>query len=475
MRKGSPILAALAAAVLPGVAWSQSQPDRTLPASQPAAYKTQMIYFGRSGKAVTVELAPTRAPMDRAALLAFGRAWAEATAIRKQGLVPEADFKVPSVRVPTVFTIAHPDWPNRIMGELVAYPDRDIEWNKGVVLRSCGAPGWFDQWAAAAGLPVKPVRLADLPDVAAGGVRADGNSLLIVGEAAAGNDLRDAVKIAKDKGLNVLVLDANWFGEAGKAVSVTPSQMLGGLSEIARQHWAQPLKFASRRRPWGGIVNRWALIADGNGLPLVEAISAVSAAGRAWTYAKEGQPDTSQPVALNCLPWQEQLGRREQADEMMLAVLRASAGQPKWLLPDVSPTVLWLEDGPPDANERPVLASLPLHYGDRADNERRVLILDLRGRRKLVEGFRDQQSALEDQFDNSRGRMTLLILGDDKMLDEWKWLKLDRVKKTIHRPEVVWLSDDELPPSKENQVRLMLKLTELGVPIAPPGEEEKKK
>jgi hypothetical protein len=61
------------------------------------------------------------------------------------------------------------------------------------------------------------------------------------------------------------------------------------------------------------------------------------------------------------------------------------------------------------------------------------------------------------------------------MLDEWEWPKLDLAKETIHRPEVVWLSDDELPPSKDSQVRLMVKLTELGVPLAPPGEEEKKK
>ena len=68
----------------------------------------------------------------------------------------------------------------------------------------------------------------------------------------------------------------------------------------------------------------------------------------------------------------------------------------------------------------------------------------------------------------------LLILGDGKMLDEWKWLKLNRANKTIHRQGVVWMSDTELPPSKGSQIRLMLKLTELGVPLFPPGQEEKK-
>ena len=70
---------------------------------------------------------------------------------------------------------------------------------------------------------------------------------------------------------------------------------------------------------------------------------------------------------------------------------------------------------------------------------------------------------------------SLLILGDDKMLDEWEWLKLDRAKKQIGAAGVQWLPDDELPPSKENQIRLMLTLTELGVPLAPPDQEEERK
>ena len=61
------------------------------------------------------------------------------------------------------------------------------------------------------------------------------------------------------------------------------------------------------------------------------------------------------------------------------------------------------------------------------------------------------------------------------MLDEWEWLKLDRAKKQIGAAGVQWLPDDELPPSKENQIRLMLTLTELGVPLAPPDQEEERK
>ena len=67
----------------------------------------------------------------------------------------------------------------------------------------------------------------------------------------------------------------------------------------------------------------------------------------------------------------------------------------------------------------------------------------------------------------------LLLLGDDPILDQWKWLKLDREKKTIGRPVVVWLQDDQ-PWKKTYEIPLMLKLTELGVPLAPPEEQEKK-
>jgi hypothetical protein len=492
MRRCPFIAAALAAAILPGAAWSASPPAQTRPAGQPAAYSTQMIYFGRSGRPVTVELAPTRAPMDRAALLAFGRTWAEAVAIRKQGLVPEADFKVPAVRVPTVFTIAHPDWPNRIMGELVAYPERDIEWDKSVVLRSCGAPRWFDQWAAATGLPVTRARLADLPDAASGGAGADGNSLLILGKAEAGSDLPDVERIAKDKGLNVLVLDANWFEETGKAASVAPSQMLGGLSEIAKQRWPEPLRFGARRRAWGGVVNRWAWMVDGNGLPLAEEIRPLTADERrlfpvptdsAGLLDRPPRPDAVARLLASYVPWQEQLGRSESADAALLALLKAAGGAPprdcQW-----SPTeVVYPERTALTPAARPVLSAVRTggfwRRKDVPDAKPEYVspinvIVDLRGTGPAdADVLQGGAKGLDP--DNRQPITRLILLGDDKVLDEWKWLGLDRAKKAIRRPGAIWLSDDELPPSKESQIRLMMRLTELGVPLAPPGKEEKRK
>jgi len=60
----------------------------------------------------------------------------------------------------------------------------------------------------------------------------------------------------------------------------------------------------------------------------------------------------------------------------------------------------------------------------------------------------------------------LVILGDDPILDAWKWLKLDRKKKKTRREgSIYWLPDDTLPSTWETQVKLMQLLTELGVMI----------
>jgi hypothetical protein len=342
----------------------------------------------------------------------------------------------------------------------VAYPDRKVEWDKNITLYSCDAPEWFRQWISATGLPVKQIS-NDLTSAKLAPADDKGKSLLILGPPAAGNDLSDVAKLAKDRKVNVLVFYADWiggvslgprwFGDVAGPVSVTPPQMLGGLAEIAKQHWAQPLKFSSHRKCWPGIANRWAWIVDGNGLPLVEQVRPPAS-----NYVEYPS------VFLSYLPWAACLGREELADVVFLKLLSASAGaELPTLLSSVG--VLFPEMDKEAAKKRPVLAAAhqPLQYVPK-----HVLVLDVRGdARPTAERLTDGES--------SEGP-PLLILGDDKMLDEWEWLKLDRVKKTINRPGVVWLSDDELPPSKDNRIRLMLKLTELGVPLMPPKQEEKR-
>ncbi|MFB3894644.1 MAG: hypothetical protein ACE15C_21800 [Phycisphaerae bacterium] len=292
----------------------------------------------------------------------------------------ESEIQVPSVRVPTVFSIRanFPDRPGPEIGVLVAYPDRDVEWDRKIELYCSGAPLWLTQWAAATGIPVKQIAHGDMASARMTPADDRGRSLLVPGLWAPCRNMSEAVKLSNDKKVNVLVLDAGWFGDASGPVEVRPSRM-GGLGEVAKQRWPKPLTFAEHRKPWPGIANRREWISAEDGLPLAE---------RIWLAEKD---DKSTPVILSYM-------------------------------------------GP-----------------------RQVTIVDLRGTTSLSE---DERQSVE----RSSGK--ILILGDDKMLEEWEWLKLDRAKKTM-RPGVIWLSDDGLPPSKDGQVRLMMKLTELGVPRRP--------
>lgn len=438
------------------------------------------ITFARSGRVVTAELEAVNFPGRTFVLRAFGRTWsapvpAQYPRSAKRGIV---EFDVPSVRVPTVFAITPADSPQPALGEFVAYPARDVEWDRKIILYSCGAPGWFCQWAAAVGLPTKQIAPADLASdgpVSAG----EKDDVLILGPATAGKDLADVAKLADGKNVNVLVLGADWLDDAGRPLNIVPTRICGGLNALARQQWPQPLKFSTHRRPWEGIANRWAWAVDENDLPVVEQL--IIAPVIDGTRADNGSSEAFHSLILSYAPWKQQLGRNESADAVLLALLLAAAQSsvPSDLQHDVVVTVWPLElrgdgshassGGRPIAasQERPVLSAIRVGpIKPTALRPSHVAILDLRGTTTLPEAERDFIEKLP-------GR--LLILGDDKMLDEWEWLKLDRVKNTIRRPDVIWLSDDELPPSRDNQVRLMLTLTGLGVPLLPPTQEENEK
>ena len=93
---------------------------------------------------------------------------------------------------------------------------------------------------------------------------------------------------------------------------------------------------------------------------------------------------------------------------------------------------------------------------------RSVTILDLRGKGTLSE---EEQELFRKTAPGRRTWGGSLILGDDLILDELAEFKFDRKKKHFGKRGVHWLPDDELPPSGDSQIRLMLKLTELGVAL----------
>ncbi len=442
-------------------------------ASEPAVAQ-ELILFARSDANVAVSFSPAKAPKKKLVLRAYGRVWGKETGRKaaKDKLVEgvEVSFIAPSVRVPTVFVITPSESPESVLGEVVVYPNRDIDWEKKIVLYAAEGPKWFADWARATGLPVTWLaRNAKLPSDLLK-LKKDQRALLILGSPMAGKDLSDMVKLWGDASVNVLVLNADWFGRTAGAVSVQPNQTLGGLAEIARQRWPQPLKFLSHRGPWPGIANRWAWVTGEDGLPLVEYV---------WPLSEK----PAHPIVLSYAQWESRLGRSETADSVLLSLLSAAANAqpPRSSYHAVSicgyhgvSITAWPADvrrkggdglTRPFEASRPVLSTILNDPPVTDMGPQKIDILDLRGTTTLSEKERESLEKMPRR---------LLILGDDKILDEWKWLKLNRAKKTIDRPEVVWLSDDEFPPSKDNQIRLMLKLTELGVPLMPPGTEEKK-
>ena len=370
-----------------------------------------------------------------------------------------AGFAAPKVRVPVVFRVGPLRDSKVIFSELVVYPDRPAHWDKDTQLAAAGIPDWFDTWSAAMGLPIKKVK--DLASLDAGNWRMpEKPGLLILGRKAAGNSPAVVQQIAAEHEINVLVLEADWFGAAAGPVAVGGGQIRGDLlARTGEQSWAATLEFRSHRRPAGGLANRWMWTADKANLPLVEKLAVVR---EPWNAARS--------VVASYLPWQEQLGRQETADATLLDLLAAGANASASVLWR-SVDVVWPKMDAQTARQRPVLSAAVSAAVARRDATRSVYVLDLRGGTRPPHGLLPVLKALEKRI----GAKTdaLLILGDDEFLNAWQWLKLDRAKKTCHRPGVVWLSDGELPPSTKTRIRLMLTLSELGVPLAAPGQEEK--
>ena len=442
-----------------------TQPD-TSAEVEPAAPRNAPVHFARSGHEIEIEQPLTfNRPIKTAVLRAFGRTWTEPFGVGGNGMVLKMKLTVPEVRVPTVFSVTWPEPPYLPFAELVAYPDRDVNWDKKLTVYSCGAPAWFDQWAAAVGLPVKKVVEGELPSAKLAPDEEDGRSLLILGASAAGRTAAEMMDRLRDKLPNAVVLNAAWMSPAGELIEVRPAGFKNALAPLAAQTWAKPLKFSDFLHPNRIICNRWALTAcvpvqvRGGTMP-VPPMEIVGALQRGpW-------------VALIGLNWPEQLGRREEADVLLLETLRATAGfrppiemvrQGELLHPD---KVIY---NPRRMAYCPALACLG--PGVDVAGASRVLILDLRSPECVTD---DQLEYFKTRVGGMTEKDRLLVLGDDPILDRWEWLKIDRTNNSLNRPGAVWLADDR-PWNETYEIPLMLKLTELGVPLVPAGQKEKQK
>jgi len=443
------------------------------------------MQFGRGGQEMRVWLHSLGWPHPvNVVLSAFGRTWSEPIPVAFSSGYPSAYIAVPKVRVPTVFSIIIDEIKKRrIVGELIAYPEQGVAWDEKIVLYSTrfSTPGWFNWWAKATGLPLKTIERVELEAVEFGQVAEDAKALLILsmGPINRRDPFHRFVKLANEKNVNILLLGdpdlayrwADFLGDAAGPAEVGGGQMQGDLLAVTgKQSWREPLQFRFCRSPCGAVMNRWAWILGKDGLPLVESVADATA-----------PPETARSVVLSYLSWEDQLGRREEADATLLAILSAAAKAEPPKIAGHPVEFIYPKKTELNAKERPVLSAVRsvepvLREDGKPDyNPPIYSILDLRGKEEIRYPDGDLSEICRRSIEDRQPVCELIILGDDKMLDEWQWLKLDRAKKQIGAAGVQWLPDDELPPSKESQIRLMLKLTELGVPLGPPQQEEERK
>jgi hypothetical protein len=170
------------------------------------------------------------------------------------------------------------------------------------------------------------------------------------------------------------------------------------------------------------------------------------------------------------LPWQRQLGRSEVADELFLRLLTETAKGANDRPPlDGRWALLYPSADEIKADRRPVLAaamkSAETGVDDAAKSRKiRGYVLDLRGKTPPADFF-EEGGAVKAIEDRIGPQSPLLILGDNPVLDSWKWLALDRRRHRTSRPDVCWLPDNSLPPSIDSQLRLMELFTEWNIPF----------
>jgi hypothetical protein len=409
------------------------------------------IRFAKSGTSLTVRIA--EAGGGAVVLRALGRNWTTPIMPREGEVAIEA----PEVRVPVTFSIVATEKPQTALGRIVVYPAAyRLAWEDLVpLLYETDSPAWLKEWLSVTGLPAVQVDEAGIlkhADRPAGGA-----GILIVGRAGAGSTSNDFIERQMRWQINVLVLEADWFGAVAREeiqLEAKPKCFQNALAELNRSAWAQGVAFPQTASPWPGIANRWVWI-EGPNTPLVEELRASS---HSWR------------VVFNYLPWQEQLGI-ESADSIFLSVLKTAArvrsrAQKGELNRDFD--LVWPPAETVTATKRPVLAACLRARESRRDDagaeqpvspsaggtrKLPLAILDLRG-----PALATSESAALPAVSFKRD---WLVLGVDAgvELPERDAAGESESAKSL----VIHLADDGLPASVNNQVRLMQVLTEQGV------------
>jgi len=389
-------------------------------------------------------------------LRALGRNWTEPITPKDRTV----QIELPTVRVPIAFSVVPSGKAGPMLARVVVYPaDYRLKWDEKISLSiESEAPGWLKEWVATTNLPVKTVKPGNDPmpaDQSAGGA-----GLFIVGRTGAGKSPQQFIERHAQWQTNVLVLDAEWFGEQANEESRLPVAkcdcFLHALADLNRYAWPQAVAFQSVTGPWPGIANRWVWI-DGPTSPLVEEVRASG---------------NSRRIVFSYLPWHQQLGI-ETADAMFMAVLQVAAlnmtGERELNRPFV---LVWPPAETVTSTARPVLAAClherqalrdagtPEHKGTLSESlagKSPLSILDLRG-----PALSPNEAAALPTVST---KQDWIVLGTDaevelpKPDDAKDSEETDGAKKT----RVIHLKDDALPSSLKGQVRLMQALTDQGV------------
>ncbi len=364
---------------------------------------------------------------------------------------------------------------------MVVYPGGWIPWNSDKQLAkyketqfvAAGVPDWLDAWFGAVGFPIE--KLAGRESLELDNWRRlEKPALLILGRETAGRGPAAVGRLAADHRASVLVIEADWLDKSrtfAANIVVTPKHARGVLADLQSQQWPSPPSFGRQAVPWPVVWNRLAWL-DGAEFPLVEEV-----------YSRQKGAESLR-IVFNYLPWQQQLGRCEMADELLLRILaetaKGTSGRAmrnrRWCL--LYPAIEKIK-----VEERPVLFSALRSVATKVGGDgTRVAapespeiggyMLDLRGGSPLPDDLFAESDIVKNVATHINQDTPLLILGDNRQLDTWEWLELDRRHHKSPRPGVCWLSDNSLPPSLESQLRVMDVLTRWGVFLENTSQEK---
>jgi hypothetical protein len=436
------------------------------------------VVFARSGQKTILRLASYHnLPGGSTTLRAYGQIWGEAATV-ENGI---AHFVAPTVRVPTVFRVV-PVSNNKIaLAELVVYPEGWIPWDtdkqlskyKETQFVAAGAPDWLNRWFSAVGFPIE--KLPGRESLERGNWRMlEKPALLILGRETAGRGPAAVGRLAIDHRANVLVIEADWLDKSKTVaanVVVAPKHARGQLADLQSQQWPSPPCFGRQAVPWPVVWNRLVWL-DGAEYPLVEEV-----------YSRQKGAEALR-IAFNYLPWQEQLGRCEMADELFLRILATTAKganhravlNRRWCL--LYPAMEKIK-----VEERPVLFAALESAAAKVGSDGAIVlaaespeicgyVLDLRGGSPLPDDLFADSGMVKNIATRINAHTPLLILGDNRQLDNWEWLELDREHRKSPRPGVCWIPDNSLPPSLEAQLRVMEVLTQWGVFLGDTSREK---